>query len=140
MTTFEESIRAMYGAGSSMGDVVVGGDMSPGSDDGGFSEIVVVVVFCQPFPFVVIEREPVTIFPGIPAEAESSYVVPEARPVTLITSVMGNGFGEINPVVPPIGISPDTIVAPPNLTVHETDKLPAEKWIGIRDSASMIRA
>lgn len=117
----------MYGAGSSIGGVVVVGDVPPGSEGGGLSATVVVVVVCHPDPFVVMDREPVTTLPGIPAEAETSYVVPGVRPVTLITSVMGNGFGEISPVVPPIGMSPDAMVAPPDVTVHEIERLPAAK-------------
>ena len=53
-----------------------------------------------------------------------------------MTSVIGNGFGLLRPVVPPIEIVPEVTVEPPFVSVQLIDKLPAENVIGILETES----
>jgi hypothetical protein len=52
---------------------------------------------------------------------------------------MGNGFGEIKPVVPSIGNVPVATVDPPLVTVHEIDRLPAGNVIGSCETDNSTR-
>ena len=53
--------------------------------------------------------------------------------------MIGNGLGEIKPVVPSIGNVPVATVDPPLVTVHEIDKLPAGNVIGIDEIDNRTR-
>ena len=57
-----------------------------------------------------------------------------------MTSVIGNGFGLLRPVVPPMEIVPESTVEPPLVNVQLIDKLPAENLMGMLESESKTLA
>ena len=61
------------------------------------------------------------------------------KPQRFTTSVIGNGFGEIRPVVPSIGSVPVATVDPPLVTVQEIERLPAGNVIGIDEIDNKTR-
>ena len=78
--------------------------------------MVEVVVVPHPEPLVVIERDPETMLPEIPAFIVTTYVVFALKLVALTTSI-GNGFGLLRAVDPEV-YDPDATVEPSLVTVH----------------------
>ena len=76
----------------------------------------VVVDEPHPEPFVVIEREPETMLPEMPAFIVTTYVV-FALKLGAFTTSIGNGFGLMRAVDPEV-YDPDATVEPPLVTVH----------------------